>query len=111
MKAAKVSVILPCYNHAHFLEERIRSVLHQTYPVDQILFSENRLTDLADFFVKQCGKHLFLDEVHKYPDWSRELKNIYDDHPDLQIVFTGSSLLGILNARVDLSRRSIVYTM
>lgn len=79
--------------------------------LDQIWFSENRLTDLADYFVKQGGKHLFLDEVHKYPDWSRELKNIYDDHPDLQIVFTGSSLLEILNARADLSRRAIVYTM
>lgn len=79
--------------------------------LDQIWFSENRLTDLADTFVKQGGKHLFLDEVHKYPDWSRELKNIYDDHPDLHIVFTGSSLLEILNARADLSRRAIVYTM
>jgi predicted AAA+ superfamily ATPase len=79
--------------------------------LDQIWFSENRLTELVDFFVKQGGKHLFLDEVHKYPEWSRELKNIYDDHPGLQIVFTGSSLLEILNARADLSRRAIVYTM
>lgn len=79
--------------------------------LDQIWFSENKLTNLVDFFVKQGGKHLFLDEVHKYPDWSRELKNIYDDHPELQIVFTGSSLLEILNARADLSRRAIVYTM
>lgn len=79
--------------------------------LDQIWFTENRLTDLADIFVKQGGKRLFLDEVHKYPDWSRELKNIYDDHPDLHIVFTGSSLLEILNARADLSRRAVVYTM
>jgi predicted AAA+ superfamily ATPase len=49
--------------------------------------------------------------VHKYPDWSQELKNIYDDHLELKVVFTGSSLLEILNARADLSRRAVVYHM
>jgi len=66
--------------------------------LDNIWFSENSVSALADQFVKQGGKFLFLDEVHKYPNWSQELKNIYDDNPDLKIVFTGSSLLEILNA-------------
>lgn len=79
--------------------------------LDQIWFAENRLTDLTDDFVKKGGKYLFLDEVHKYPNWAQELKNIYDDYPQLKIVFTGSSLLEILNARADLSRRAVVYTM
>jgi len=79
--------------------------------LDNIWFSENSVSALADQFVKQGGKFLFLDEVHKYPNWSQELKNIYDDNPDLKIVFAGSSLLEILNARADLSRRAIVYTM
>ncbi|WP_028297425.1 ATP-binding protein [Olivibacter sitiensis] len=79
--------------------------------LDNIWFSQNKLVDLADMFVKRGGKHLFLDEVHKYPNWSQELKNIYDDHPKLQVVFTGSSLLEILNARADLSRRAVVYHM
>ena len=79
--------------------------------LDDIWFSDNKLADLADRFVKQGGKLLFLDEVHKYPGWSRELKNIYDDFPELKIVFTGSSLLEILNARADLSRRAIIYRM
>ena len=79
--------------------------------LDDIWFSDNKLADLADRFVKQGGKLLFLDEVHKYPGWSRELKNIYDDLPELKIVFTGSSLLEILNARADLSRRAIIYRM
>jgi predicted AAA+ superfamily ATPase len=61
--------------------------------------------------VKRGGKKLYLDEVHKYPNWSQELKNIYDDYADLKVVFTGSSLLEILNARADLSRRAVVYTM
>ena len=79
--------------------------------VDNIWFSEHRLYDMATEFVKRGGKYLFLDEVHKYPNWSQELKNIYDDLPELKIVFTGSSLLEILNAKSDLSRRAIVYEM
>jgi len=79
--------------------------------LDNIWFSENRLTDLTDKFVKQGGHYLFLDEVHKYQGWSQELKNIYDDYPGLKIVFTGSSLLEIRNSRADLSRRAVVYNM
>ena len=79
--------------------------------LDNIWFAQNRLFGLVDDFVKRGGKYLFLDEVHKYPDWSIELKNIYDDFPELKIVFTGSSMLEILNARADLSRRAIIYHM
>jgi predicted AAA+ superfamily ATPase len=79
--------------------------------LDNLWFSQNSLTELTDEFVKKGGKNLFLDEVHKYPNWSQEIKNIYDDYPTLKIIFTGSSLLEILNARADLSRRAIIYTM
>ena len=77
--------------------------------LDNLWFTEYSLLDLVDFFVKRGGKFLFLDEVHKYPLWSQAIKNIYDDYPTLNVVFTGSSLLEILNARADLSRRAIVY--
>ncbi len=79
--------------------------------LDDLWFSEHSLIELADSFVKKGGKRLYLDEVHKYPKWSSAIKNIYDDYSDLQIVFTGSSLLEILNARADLSRRAVVYTL
>ncbi|HHS95493.1 MAG TPA: AAA family ATPase, partial [Phaeodactylibacter sp.] len=79
--------------------------------LDNVWFSNNGLYELADNFVKKGGTHLFVDEVHKYPNWSQEMKNIYDDFPNLKIVFTGSSLLEILNARADLSRRAITYKM
>ena len=85
------------------------SVLYAS--LDDIWFSEHKLIYLIEHFVKRGGTHLFLDEVHKYPNWSQELKNAYDDYPDLKIVFTGSSLLEILNARADLSRRAVVYEM
>ena len=79
--------------------------------LDNIWFSENRLTDLADVFVKQGGQYLFLDEVHKYKGWSQEIKNVYDGYPDLKVVFTGSSLLEIRKSKADLSRRAVVYNL
>ncbi|NHE57818.1 ATP-binding protein [Cyclobacterium plantarum] len=77
--------------------------------LDHIWFSNHSLVDLVDGFAKAGGKILFIDEVHKYSNWSVEIKNIYDFYPELKVVFTGSSLLEILNARADLSRRALVY--
>ena len=79
--------------------------------LDSFWFSSRSLSELIEDFYKQGGKFLFLDEVHKYPNWAQELKNAYDDYPDLKVVFTGSSALEILNARADLSRRAVVYEM
>lgn len=79
--------------------------------LDHLYFSRHTLLDLADEFHKRGGQCLFLDEVHKYEGWSREIKNIYDGYPDLKIVFTGSSLLNILNAEADLSRRCVSYDL
>jgi uncharacterized protein len=78
---------------------------------DDMYFSENKLFDLADDFYKNAGAYLFIDEIHKYSDWSRELKNIYDSFPALKIVFTGSSVLDILKGSADLSRRAIIYKL
>ena len=79
---------------------------------EDFYFSNHRLTELADEFTKMGGRHLFIDEIHKHEDWSRELKLIYDYHKELQVVFTGSSVLDITKgATADLSRRAITYNM
>ena len=78
---------------------------------DSIWFNDHRLTDLADSFSKNGGKYLFIDEVHKYENWSVELKEIYDSYPNMHIYFTGSSVLDIYKGQSDLSRRAPVYTM
>lgn len=78
---------------------------------EDFYFADNRLTDLADAFVKRGGKYLFIDEIHKYKDWSKELKLIYDYHKHLNIVFTGSSVLDIKKGASDLSRRAVMYGM
>ena len=77
--------------------------------LDNLYFSKNTLTELAETFCRKGGTHLFLDEVHKYPDWSQEIKNLYDDYPELHIAFTGSSLLEILNATIALVHRQYEY--
>ena len=77
--------------------------------VDHLYFTTHTLLDVADAFYKQGGTYLFVDEVHKYPDWSRELKNIYDAYPDLHVYFTGSSVLDIEKGEADLSRRAPRY--
>ncbi|MCF8231356.1 MAG: AAA family ATPase [Bacteroidales bacterium] len=79
--------------------------------LDNIYFADNRLIDFADWFVKNGGKVLFLDEVHKYPAWSREIKNIYDNYPELKVIFTGSSILEIDKSEADLSRRAVVHEL
>ena len=78
---------------------------------DNLYFAEYKLVDLADRFVKMGGKHLFIDEIHKYEGWSRELKQIYDSYDDLQIVISGSSILDIYKGMADLSRRMPIYEM
>lgn len=78
---------------------------------DHIYFSENKLVDLADEFVKMGGKHIFIDEIHKYDGWSRELKQIIDSYSELQVVISGSSVLDIYKGMADLSRRVPIYNM
>ncbi|MCF8222815.1 MAG: AAA family ATPase [Bacteroidales bacterium] len=102
----KTTIMLQYLKENHLNDETALYV-----SLDNLWFAKNSLTSLTDHFVKRGGKHLFLDEVHKYPGWAQEIKNLYDDYPGLHIVFTGSSLLEILNSRADLSRRAIVYEM
>lgn len=78
---------------------------------DNFYFTNHTLLYLADEFVKENGTHLVIDEVHRYRNWSRELKNIYDSHPKLHIIFTGSSVLDIMQGEADLSRRALMHQM
>lgn len=78
---------------------------------EDLYFTTHTLLDLADDFARRGGKYLFIDEIHKYQGWSRELKLIYDYHSELHVVFTGSSVLDIYHGVSDLSRRALTYTM
>jgi predicted AAA+ superfamily ATPase len=79
--------------------------------LDDIYFTDNRLVVFAESFIQLGGRFLFIDEVHKYPDWAREIKNLYDTYPELRIVFSGSSIIDILQQNADLSRRAVQYEL
>lgn len=78
---------------------------------EDFYFSDHKLLDLAENFVKRGGKYLYIDEIHKYAEWSKELKLIYDYFSELKLVFTGSSVLDIKKGASDLSRRAVMYHM
>lgn len=78
---------------------------------DHIWFANHSLIDLAEYNYTHGGTHLFIDEIHKYPNWQQEIKNIYDSFPRLNLIVTGSSMLRIEHALGDLSRRCKEYTM
>jgi len=103
----KTTLLLQHIKSAHF--DQKESVLYVS--LDNMWFNKHNLPDLVEEFVQKGGKHLYLDEVHRYKNWSQILKNIYDDYPQLHVVFTGSSALEIINAGADLSRRAIIYDM
>ncbi len=86
-----------------------QSVLY--IPLDHIYFYTNSLMGLVERFVLNGGRYLFLDEIHKYPNWSRELKLIYDRYDEISVVFTSSSILEIFKGESDLSRRVISYNL
>lgn len=94
----------------HILKSK-ENGLHLYVSADNMYFTTHSFIELADEFVKEGGTNLYIDEVHKYKGWSRELKQIYDVHPALKVVFTGSSVLDIQKGEADLSRRALVYTM
>jgi len=87
-------------------------IRHTLYvSAEDFYFAKHRLSNLASDFVKWGGKYLFIDEIHKYPEWSKELKLIYDYHNHLKVVFTGSSVLDLKKGSSDLSRRAILYNL
>ena len=76
--------------------------------MDDLYFATHSLHETVEDFSKEGGKFLFIDEIHKYPEWSRTLKNLYDNYSGMKIVFTGSSVLDILKGNADLSRRALL---
>ena len=78
---------------------------------DNSYFLTHTLWETAAQFVREGGQWLYIDEVHKYDNWSKELKQIYDSHPELHVFFTGSSILDIMEGEADLSRRVLLFQM
>lgn len=94
-----------------FINERIEDKRQCIYlSLDNIYFTQIKLLDFVNELYEVDGiRYLFLDEVHKYPDWDQELKNIYDSYPDITVVFSGSSSMDLTRGTYDLSRRGTLF--
>jgi uncharacterized protein len=79
--------------------------------MDSINMADKRIYDVAKYHNNQGGTHLFIDEIHKYENWSQELKNIYDTFKKLRVVVSGSSILHLYKGNADLSRRGVTYEL
>lgn len=99
----KTTLMLQYLRNTHGFSEQALYV-----SLDDFYFAGKNLSELIETFVRNGGKHLFLDEVHRYPTWAIEVKNANDLYPDLQIIFSGSSIIEINKANADLSRRALV---
>ena len=95
----------------HIQQQKYNSTEALYASLDDLWFNKYSIVKLGEWWVQQGGVKLLLDEVHKYKDWSREIKILYDRFPQLQIVITGSSAIELHKGEGDLSRRSRVYQM
>ncbi|MCF0244857.1 MAG: AAA family ATPase [Bacteroidaceae bacterium] len=95
------------------IKEQLKDVQAKSIYVsaDNSYFLTHTLVEMAAQFVREGGQWLYIDEIHKYDNWSIELKQIYDSHPELHVFFTGSSILDIMEGRADLSRRVLLFEM
>ena len=79
--------------------------------MDDIYFAAHNLSDFVEEFVIDGGRYLYIDEIHRYKNWSVEIKNIYDFYPDLNLIITGSSALSFYISSADLGRRAALYNL
>jgi predicted AAA+ superfamily ATPase len=84
---------------------------HLYVTMDHPYFYDRDLLELADDFYQLGGQTLLIDEIHKYPNWSRAIKHLYDGYPGLRIIFTSSSALDLYRGEADLSRRVVAFEL
>ena len=77
--------------------------------LNDFYFTKRRIFSFADEFYKRGGKVLVLDQIHKYEDWSKDLRQCYDELPELKIVFSSSPVLRIIEGNNDLKDIATIY--
>lgn len=95
----------------HILETFKKSSTALYISMDNLMLVDKSIWEIAEYHSNNGGTHLFIDEIHKYENWSIDLKNIYDRLPNLYIVFSSSSILQIYKGYADLSRRVVDYQL
>lgn len=100
----KTTFLLSCI---HSLYGNSRECLYVN--LNNFYFTKRRIFSFADEFYKRGGKVLVLDQIHKYPEWSRELRQCYDELPNLKIVFSSSPVLRIIEGNEELKDIARIY--
>lgn len=94
------------------LLQRMSEVSYGIYlNLDDLFFESNRIVEIIEQLYIQGYRQFFLDEVHRYPFWSHDLKQLYDDYQDIHVIATSSSILDLSKGKADLSRRAMYYTL
>lgn len=95
-----------------YIKEHFNNIDDALYvSLDNLWFNNHKLEDLVEYLYSHDINNIFLDEVHKYPNWATIIKNFYDSYPDIKIVYTSSAMLVMDNSKIDLSRRQSLYTL
>lgn len=96
-----------------YIKERIPNPDHALYfSADHLYFTQHSLIEFVqEQYEKEGRTYFFIDEIHKYPNWNQELKNIYDSFPEIYLVFSGSSSIDLIHGSYDLSRRAVLYRL
>ena len=95
----------------HLAEQDHRHHRHLYVSADHIRLQASGLYEIASYFFRLGGETIMIDEIHKYANWSQEVKNLYDSFPTAKIFFSGSSTLALQKGKADLSRRAVFYTL
>ncbi len=77
--------------------------------LNSFYFTKRKIYNFADEFYKKGGKVLILDQIHKYPEWDTELRDCYDNMPGLQIIFSSSPVLRVIEGHDNLKGIVRVY--
>lgn len=105
----KTTLILQ-YLKENFYKKNIDNAVY--FLADNVIFEKGDLFELAQELHVEKGVELIcIDEIHKFPNWNQEIKNIYDSFPNLKVIFSGSSSIDLVKGRFDLSRRGVVYNL
>ncbi len=97
------------YLMLQFLKKSTQKSIYLT--LDNLYFLTNTISETVEILYNSGFRIFALDEIHKYPNWSIEIKNIYDNFPDIKMIITSSSALDIMAGTGDLSRRLDTYVM
>ncbi|HNX55627.1 MAG TPA: AAA family ATPase, partial [Prolixibacteraceae bacterium] len=77
--------------------------------LNNFYFTKRKIISFADEFYKTGGKTLILEQIHKYPGWASELKTCYDNFPEMQIIFSASPVLRVLEENSELKDIAKIY--